>query len=205
MDTSTLPTKNNLMRIKDKLKLSKQGHDLLEKKKFILTVEKKKYENKRNELRKKVYTLMQEASDAFVNASIDIGIDELINVANGIKVDNNVDIKYKSIMGVEIPSVIFEDKALDISYGLYGSTISVDIAVNKFYEIKKNLIQLAELEATIVRLEKNISKVRKRSNALKDIVIPEEEELYKKIQDILEERDREEFTRLKVIKSKNKS
>ena len=34
MDTSTLPTKNNLMRLKEKIRLSKQGHDLLEKKKL---------------------------------------------------------------------------------------------------------------------------------------------------------------------------
>ena len=45
MDTSTLPTKNNLMRLKEKIRLSKQGHDLLEKKKFILTVEKDKIKN----------------------------------------------------------------------------------------------------------------------------------------------------------------
>ena len=197
MDTSTLPTKNNLMRIKDKLKLSKQGHDLLEKKKFILTVEKKKYENK-----KKVKALMEEANQALVNASIDIGIDELINIANGINTDDNIDIKYKSVMGVEIPSVVFEEKKVELSYALYSTTISVDVAVSKFKEIKKFLIQLAELDSTIIRLEKNISKVQKRSNALKDIVIPEEEELYKQIQDILEERDREEFTRLKVIKGR---
>ena len=202
MDTSTLPTKNNLMRIKDKLKLSKQGHDLLEKKKFILTVEKKKYENKKKELNQKVKALMEEANQALVNASIDIGIDELINIANGINTDDNIDIKYKSVMGVEIPSVVFEEKKVELSYALYSTTISVDVAVSKFKEIKKFLIQLAELDSTIIRLEKNISKVQKRSNALKDIVIPEEEELYKQIQDILEERDREEFTRLKVIKGR---
>lgn len=202
MDTSTLPTKNNLIRVKEKLKLSKQGHDLLEKKKFILTVEKNKYEKKKNELSNKIQNLIQDAKKAFINASIDIGIDELINIANGMKIDDNIDIKYKSIMGVEIPSVVYDEKDIEISYGLYSTTISVDIAVSKYYDIKRNIIKLAELEATIKRLEKNILKVQKRSNALKDIVIPEEEKLEKEIQDILEERDREEFTRLKVIKGK---
>ena len=43
MDTSTLPTKNNLMKIKGKLKLSSQGQELLEKKKIILEMEKEKH------------------------------------------------------------------------------------------------------------------------------------------------------------------
>ena len=51
MDTSTLPTKNNLMKIKEKLKLSSQGQELLEKKKIILEMEKEKHKKNLQEKR----------------------------------------------------------------------------------------------------------------------------------------------------------
>ena len=62
------------------------------------------------------------------------------------------------------------------------------------------MIRLAELENTEIRLEESIKSVQKRSNALQDIIIPNDEKLEHEITNILEERDREEFTRLKVLK-----
>ena len=50
----------------------------------------------------------------------------------------------------------------------------------------------------------NIKKTQKRANALKNITIPSYEALVKTIENALEEKEREEFTRLKVIKSRVK-
>ena len=61
---------------------------------------------------------------------------------------------------------------------------------------------LTELENTIKRLEIAITKVRMRSNALENIIIPRDEKISKKIQETLEEKDREDFSRLKLIKRK---
>ena len=52
----------------------------------------------------------------------------------------------------------------------------------------------------IFRLEKSIEKVQRRANALKEIIIPRDEKIAKKIEDILDETDMEEFARLKMIK-----
>lgn len=57
MDTSTLPTKNNLMKIKEKLKLSSQGQELLEKKKIILEMEKEKHKKNLQEKRENLEKL----------------------------------------------------------------------------------------------------------------------------------------------------
>ena len=61
---------------------------------------------------------------------------------------------------------------------------------------------LTELENTIKRLDIAITKVRTRSNALENIIIPRDEKVAKKIQETLEEKDREDFSRLKLIKRK---
>ena len=91
-----------------------------------------------------------------------------------------------------------------LNYSLYDTTSSVDKTIIDFNKVKDLIIEYAELSNTIIRLEKSIEKVSKRSNALGDMIIPQTEKNISEIQDILEEREREEFTRLKVIKNKIK-
>ena len=200
MNNTYLATKNNLIKTKATLNLSKQGHELLEKKRYILLREMNKYKDEYLKLKENIVKLFEEGYFYIQNANVDIGIDELINISNSIKEENNIDIKYKTVMGVEIPSVICEPEELKLSYGLYNTSISVDEAIIKFNEIKNNIIRLAEVENIIFRLKEAIAKVQKRSNALKDIIIPKNEQIVKQIQNILEERDREELIRMKKIK-----
>lgn len=200
MDTSALPTKNNLMKIKSKLNLSMQGHDLLEKKKIILEMEKEKYAKKMKEKKEKLNELFINGIEKIKMASVDIGMEELKNITEEIDFNEKIDIKYKTVMGVEIPSIIYEKPQKELKYGLYNTSIQVDEVIETFNEIKKATIELAELENTILRINKAVEKVKNRSNALKDIIIPEDIEKIKKIQSILEEREREEFSRLKIIK-----
>ena len=66
--------------------------------------------------------------------------------------------------------------------------------------MKELTIKLSMVENSAYRLANNIKKTQKRANALKNITIPMYETLTKDITNALEEKDREEFTRLKVIK-----
>lgn len=202
MNSSTLPTKNNLMRLKENLKLSIQGRELLEKKKIILSMEKTKYQKKAKEQLKNVQALLKKAYTSYIKATIDTGVDNLIDISNGMNFEDMLDIKYKTIMGVEIPSIVYEPKQASINYSLYDTTSAVDSTIIDFNSIKSELVVYAETLNTIIKLEKNIEKVSKRSNALGDMIIPQTQSSISEIQDILEEREREEFTRLKVIKNK---
>lgn len=197
-----LPTKTNLMRIQDSIRLSKQGQELLERKRMILVKEKEKYEEKANNLRMQMQTLFNEAYLLLQDASIDMGMEKIAVLANGIKKENSIDIKYRTIMGVEIPSVIWKEQEENqkLNYGFYETTISLDKAVLKFNEIKEKMLILAELENTVKRLELSIIKVQTRSNALQNIIIPENEKIERSIQNALEEKEREDFSRLKVVK-----
>lgn len=200
MDTSTLPTKNNLMKIKGKLKLSSQGQELLEKKKIILEMEKEKHKKNLQEKKENLEKLFNEGINKIKIASIDIGLEELKDISEEVDFKQKIDIKYKTVMGVEIPSIIYEKQKQKTMIGLYNTNIQVDEAIEIFTKIKTEIIELAEIENTILRINKAIEKVKKRSNALKDIIIPEEKQQIKTIEGILEEREREEFSRLKIIK-----
>lgn len=199
-----LPTKTNLMNLNEEIKLSKQGQSLLERKKLILINEKEKYEEQAKELRNIINNLFTEAYLLLQEASMDMGMEKIKNVANLFPIEDEIDIKYKTIMGVEIPSIIWNIK-IDVkkaNYNLYSTTISLDKTVIKFNEIKEQLFKLTELENTIKRLKMAIAKVQTRSNALQNIIIPEQEQIAKEIQNALEEKEREDFSRLKVIKNR---
>ena len=79
-------------------------------------------------------------------------------------------------------------------------TIDVDESIIDFTNLKKIIIRLAEIDDSIVQLRKAIEKNERRSKALKEIIIPKDEDLARKITSTLEEAEREEFTRLKVVK-----
>ncbi len=202
MGIRDLPTKNNLIKLRNFINQSKEGHSLLEQKKIILQNELEKYKAQYNELKKNGENIISDAISALHIAIVDIGIDQLLDISTGIKTDNNIDIQYISVMGVEIPSVIYNEPKISVNYGLYNTTSSVDETIIKFNALKKYFIELSQLENIIYRLNQSIEKVQRRSNALSEIIIPRDEEIAKNIQNILEEAEREEFARLKVMKKR---
>lgn len=202
--SNILPTKSNLIKLKKTISLSKQGQELLEKKKYILMNEKEKYILKKKEIEDKFNEEYKNALISFQNANIELGINKIYNISNNIEIDNSLNIKYKTVMGVDIPIVSYNYKQKpNLTFGLLESSISVDEAIKSFQSLKEILAQLAGIEITIARLNTAIRKVQTRSNSLKDIIIPNYLADEKRIQDTLDEKDREEFSRLKMIKNRN--
>jgi V/A-type H+-transporting ATPase subunit D len=78
--------------------------------------------------------------------------------------------------------------------------MSLDQAREEFLKVKELTIRLSMVENSAYRLASNIKKTQKRANALKNITIPTYTERVRSITNALEEKEREEFTRLKVIK-----
>lgn len=197
-----LPTKSNLIKIKKSIALSKQGHELLEKKRFILMHEKEKREEDLLKIEKEMKEKEEEAFMLFKNANVEIGINDMRNIASSIVKDNSIDVKNISVMGVEIPSINYDRNRPLIRYGLYETSEMVDKAVIAFYEFRLIFIKYVELKTSIERLNEAIIKVQKRASALKNIIIPKDEETERYISDVIDEREREEFSRLKIIKRK---
>lgn len=204
MDTKKLPTKNNLIKIKNSIKQSQEGYRLLEQKRMILQRELEKYIMQSKELKEYGKRLLEDAYYSLKVADVEIGVEDMIDISDGINIDDTIDIKYKTIMGVEIPSIVPNESNVNLNYGLYNTTASVDKTIVKFNEVKKYILNLAQIENTIYRIQKSIDKVERRSNALKEIIIPNDEKIAKQIQEILDENEKEEFVRLKKLKKRNR-
>ena len=76
----------------------------------------------------------------------------------------------------------------------------MDEAYKYFNEAKKLTASLAALQADICRLADAIKKTQKRANALGNVQIPKLTEKIKLMSEALDEKEREEFSRLKMIK-----
>ena len=86
------------------------------------------------------------------------------------------------------------------TYSFSTTRESIDLATKAFQKVKDLTIKLSMVENAAYRLATNIKKTQKRANALQNITIPMYTNLVYTISNALEEKEREEFTRLKVIK-----
>lgn len=200
MDPNSFPTKGNLILAKNSLALAKQGYELMDKKRNILIKELMDLMDKADAIQSEILENYEIAYKSLQKANIDMGIERVMEIAGAVPVEDGISIKIRSIMGVEIPHIRMEEKDIRPTYSFYDSTESLDDARIAFEEVKRLSLQLAEIENSAYRLAYNVKKTQKRANALKNITIPRFEELSKSISNALEEKEREEFTRLKVIK-----
>ena len=200
MDTTLFPTKGNLIQSMNTLKLSREGYELLDKKRNILIAEMMDLIDKAEAIQSQIDTTFGEAYKALQTANITIGISAVEQIGHAVPIEENIDIKCKSIMGVEIPIVTAEKGEAQPKYGFFRTSVALDEAYKKFHKVKTLTIELAEVENAVYRLADTIKKTQKKANALKNVMIPRYEKITADIQNALEEKDREEFTRLKVIK-----
>ena len=200
MDPNTFPTKGNLILAKNSLKLSRQGYELMDKKRNILIRELMDLIEEARTIQEEIDSTFTYAYQCLQRANIENGISMVEQLAYTVPIENSITIQTRSIMGTEIPHIKYDAKQNDLTYSFSTTHESVDIAREAFREVKELTIKLAEVENSAYRLAANIKKTQKRANALKNITIPMYTNLVHTISNALEEKEREEFTRLKVIK-----
>ncbi len=200
MNLNAFPTKGNLILAKNSLALAKLGYGLMDKKRNILIRELMSLIDEAKGIQSEIDATFTSAYQALQQANIELGIHYVQEIGMSVPVEDSIRIKVRSIMGTEIPLVQHEAPPLTPTYAFGDTTQSLDEARIKFEKVKELTIKLSMVENSAYRLATNIKKTQKRANALKNITIPAYETLTKNITNALEEKEREEFTRLKVIK-----
>ena len=194
------PTKGNLIAAKNTLKLSEQGYEMLDKKRNILIREMMSLIDKAKTIEDDIEKTFKVAYTALESANIMMGCDKDFNIAHCEALEESVQINLRSVMGVELPVVKLGSEELQPTYSFYETTSAFDEAFVRFLEAKELSVRLAEIENSVYRLAINIKKPQKRANALKNITIPFYQEVVTSITNALEEKVREEHTRMKLIK-----
>lgn len=191
-------SKGNLISTKKQLQLAVLGYDLLDKKRNVLIKEMMSLLDDVKMVRDEITEAYQNAYDALQEANISLGL--ISDLVTATPIDYGISIAYRSVMGVEIPKITYHKQPMVCSYNMDRSNSKVDYAYECFYVLRLTVV-LAEVENSVYRLANTIRKTQKRANALKNISIPRFEETIKFISESLEEKEREEFSRQKVIKN----
>ena len=203
MQNQFTPTKANLIKARESLAFSKSGYALLDKKRTVLIREAMTLVERANEIQKKVKEEFEDAYSTLEIANITLGVNNVSDVAMSIPKQEEFQILYRSVMGVEIPMVVYErDENKNANYSFFRTNSALDNAVKTLEDLKYLVYELAEIENAVYMISHEIKKTVKRANALEKIQIPRYEEAVKYISEVLEVKEREDFFRLKKVKSK---
>ncbi|MBO6126498.1 MAG: V-type ATP synthase subunit D [Clostridia bacterium] len=204
MNSKFTPTKGNLLASKNYLVFAKTGFSLLDKKQNILIKELMALVSRADEIRKNIDKVYAEAYSGLQQANV--SMKNCREISMSVPILDNLNLSFRSVMGVEIPIFNFvELKDNKPTFGLHDSNSYLDEAYLKFKKVLNLTVRYAEIENSIYRLARVIKKTKKRANALKNSIIPKFSHAVKFIGDALEEKEREEFSRLKVIKNFKRS
>ena len=199
MSEQIFPTKGNLLKTKRQLAQAIMGYELMDRKRNILVREMVTLVDEAKELRATIAGTYSEAYRSLERANTATGF--AFELAQTIPVENSLKLSVKSVMGVELPKLMYEiEPPADPAYPMRLTNAAFDDAFISFNKVKIFTVRLAEVENDIYRLANGIMKTQKRANALKNIIIPKFREQVKFITNALEEKEREEFSRQKVIK-----
>lgn len=203
MNVNIAPTKANLLKAKAMLAFSRKGYDLLDKKRNVLIREMMGLVSRSNALQRDIQVLYTEAYSALKVANITLGSSHVEEISISIPKSESYTILLQSVMGVEIPRIKHDPVEMAPSYGLYRTNSALDVAHEKFTKLRELLYELAQMETSVYKLAMEIKKTQKRTNALERIQIPKYMGIVKFIMETLEEKEREDFFRLKKVKKKS--
>ncbi|OLS03642.1 V-type ATP synthase subunit D [Tissierella creatinophila] len=196
------PTKANLIKAKNSLEFAKKGYELLDRKRTVLIREMMSLIDKVKELQENIDKKFQASYENLKFANITMGSEAVEKIALSLEKEDQFEILFKSVMGVELPTIKRDDTSFTTEYGFFRTNPAFDKAVLSFVDIRKLIYELAELENSVYKLAMEIKKTQKRANALDKIQIPKYISTIKYIEEVLEEKEREDFFRLKRVKGR---
>jgi len=195
------PTRMNLIRLKNELRFAREGYEILDRKREVLTTELVRVAHEADVLQKEVWKLLETAYSALEQARLTLGSDHVEWAALAASKTVDVHLKLRGIMGVAVPVIEARGDLPKMLYSLSGTNASLDEASAAFREVVIKIPQLSMLVTAVWRLAGELRKTQRRVNALQHIFIPQYEETVAFIVSSLEEREREETFRLKWLKS----
>ncbi|MHC1630883.1 MAG: V-type ATP synthase subunit D [Methanotrichaceae archaeon] len=198
------PTRMELLKLRRRIVLAEKGHKLLREKRDALVSEFLEVVQRVHESRASTNEKLTVAFKDLLMAQAVMGSDAVWQVSQVTGQDITVDLDTMNIMGVKVPMITLEDvkrSMIERGYGFADTSSKVDDAARNFEEAIEDVIKLAEVQQSVESLASEVTKTKRRVNALEYIVIPRLDATANHIKMRLAEMERENFTRLKKIKA----
>jgi V/A-type H+-transporting ATPase subunit D len=191
-----------LLRLKTRKKLAERGHDLLREKRDSLVMEFFNAIAEIKESRENVERALTEAFTALTQAKMIMGPIKVLEFTSASGINAELSISTRSMMGVTVPVLSIKQEIPKLPYSLADSSTRLDLMSAKFGEALKAIIRLAEIESTVKRLAIEIERTKRRVSALESVVIPRLDATARFVKLALEERERGDFFRIKLVRNR---
>jgi V/A-type H+-transporting ATPase subunit D len=189
---SIKPTRSELLRTKKRIQLAKKGHELLKKKQDSLIIEffkiLKEIKQQRSDLQSSYTKAIERMNYArALESDLRIGAEAL-----AVQQASSFDVHIKNIAGVRVPMMQVPE-FVPLQY----TSLSLQQVGDSYADVLRLVIALAAKETALRKLLIEIRKTKRRAHALEHILLPQLLEAKKHVQFELEERERENFSRIK--------
>ena len=195
-------TKIELIKIRRSMQVAKMVHKILDDKREVLLKKIDEMIEEANKARGDIWSPLGEIYTTVYDAYMSLGTATLESVSDSTPSVMEVDVNIRRIVDVKIPTLQVKTKegGQDLSYGFSETKASVDKAARLIKNMLPKVCKAAEYENAIFSLAKELERTQKLINALEYVIIPQYDNAITFIRASLEEREREEFVRLKKVK-----
>ncbi len=194
-----VPTKATLLRLKEEKKVASTGYELLDRKRQVLVMELMKLIYQYRELSRQVAEKFRKIYSGYMETIATVGEEAMLLETMGSSSRIEVLVSQRTAMGVPIYEVEFSKRKLGPAFPVAISP-SVDVLKEDIEDMVQLIPKWVSLKKSLLNLASEIIKTQKRVNALEKIFLPEYEEAIKFVSESLEEFEREEFFRMKMLK-----
>lgn len=195
-------TKIELIKIRRSMQVAKMVQKILDDKREVLLKKIDEMIEEANKAREDIWTPLGEIYTSVYNAYMSLGTMTLESISDSTPGIMEVDVNVRRIVDVKIPTLQVKTRegGQQLSYGFVETNASVDKASKLIKNMLPGICKAAEYENAIFSLAKELERTQKLLNALEYVIIPQYQDAVYFIKATLEEREREEFVRLKKVK-----
>jgi len=197
------PTRMELLALRKRRGIAERGRDLLREKLDALMIEFFELIRQISVQRQRSHALLQEAYALFAEALMIHGLTKLEQFSVGVEDRFDLDARTRNVIGVALPYLHMKVSPLKgAPYNLLATSAKLDEATMKMREAIAAIAELSSAEASTRKLAQAIASTKRRVNSLDYVILPRVLQSIRYIQMHLEEREREDFFRLKRIKGR---
>jgi V/A-type H+-transporting ATPase subunit D len=190
-----------LLALRKRRDIAERGRNLLREKLDALTLEFFEFVRQISEQRERSHALLADAYRLFIEAQMVHGLTRLEQFSVGVEDRYDLDAKTRNVIGVTLPQIEIKLSPLKTApYNMLATSAKLDEATKKMTEALTAVSELASAEAATRKLAQAIASTKRRVNSLDYVIIPRVLQSIRYIQMHLEEREREDFFRLKRTK-----
>jgi V/A-type H+-transporting ATPase subunit D len=205
---SVHPTRLELLRLKHRKSMAEGIVDILKKELDVLTLTLFELVKKISPLRDKMHATLTEAYNLFIEAEMISGSKRIKEVS---LVTQPIDFKIseekkKGVLGLLFPffQLVEETRISGPRFNPLDTPASLDESSSKIKNALQNAVKLAEIQESVKILLEVIATKKRQMNRIQFKILPELDATIRYIELILEETERQDAIRVRVLQRKRK-